>query len=174
MSAPRLASLLRQGRERASGVRSRGSLLELFTIAALLGGGLLILAEFLGLFRIEVSGITVKEQAGGTHHAYAMLVIGVATIGATLLARSTEQWPPALGIALLGAFAVLFALIVDLPDATRSDLVQGAQLAEAHPAIGFWTELVGAVVSLASGLLLVRLLRGGTATDRDRNDRSRG
>jgi hypothetical protein len=139
-------------------------LLELLTVAALLGGGLLILAEFLDLFRIEVSGITVKEQAGGTHHAYAMLVIGAATIGATLLVRSTEQWPPALGIALLGAFAVLFALIVDLPDANRSDLVQGARLAEAHPAIGFWTDLAGAIVSLASGLLLVRLLRRSAGT----------
>ena len=101
-------------------------MLELLTVAAVLGGGLLILAEFLDLFEIETRDLVVKQQAGGPHHAYAMLVVGAATIGAALLARSTEQWPPALGIALLGGFALLFALIVDLPDATRSDLVRGA------------------------------------------------
>jgi hypothetical protein len=134
-------------------------LLEVLTITALLGGGLLILAEFLNLFEIEARGLVVKEQAGGSHHAYAMLVVGAGTIGATLLARSTEQWPPALGIVLLGGFALAFALIGDLPDATRTDLVRGARIAEAHPSLGFWTELAGATIALVSGLALMRLLR---------------
>jgi hypothetical protein len=155
----RLATFLRRGREGASRLRSGQTLLELLTIAALLGGGLLILAEFLDLFEIEASDVPVKKQAGGSHHAYAMLIVGAATIGAALLARSTEQWPPALGIALLGAFALAFALIGDLPDATRSDLVRGARIADAHPTLGFWTELGGAVITLVSGLALVRLLR---------------
>jgi hypothetical protein len=159
MTEPRLATLLRQGREGASRLRSGTSLLELATIAALLGGGLLIVSEFLDLFRIEVGQIAVKDQAGGTNHAYAMLIIGSAAIVATLLARSTEQWPPAAGVAVLGAFALLLALIGDLPDATRSDLVRGARIAEASPAIGFWVELTGAVITLVAGLALVKLLR---------------
>jgi hypothetical protein len=159
MTEPRLANLLRQGREGASRLGSYTSLLELATIAALLGGGLLILSEFLDLFSIEVGQIEVKQQAGGTNHAYAMLIIGAVTIGATLLARSTEQWPPAAAVAALGAFALGLALIGDLPDATRSDLVRGGRIADAHPSIGFWVELIGAVLTLVSGLVLVRLLR---------------
>jgi hypothetical protein len=159
MNEPRLANLLRQGREGVSRLGSRTSLLEVATISALLGGGLLILSEFLDLFTIEVGQIGVKQQAGGTNHAYAMLIIGAGAIAATLLARSTEQWPPAAGVAALGAFAVAFALIGDLPDATRSDLVRGARIAEAHPAIGFWVELIGATLTLVAGLVLARQLR---------------
>jgi hypothetical protein len=159
MTEPRLANLLRQGREGASRLGSRTSLLEVATIAALFGGGLLILSEFLDLFTIEVGGIGVKHQAGGTNHAYAMLIIGAGAIVATLLARSTDQWPPAAAVAVLGGFAVALALIGDLPDATRSDLVRGGRIAEAHPSIGFWVELVGAIVTLVAGLILARLLR---------------
>jgi hypothetical protein len=155
----RLRTLLRHVGERVRGTRSGEGVLEALTVLALLGGGLLILAEFLNLYEIEIQGLVVKQQAGGSSHSYAMLVVGAATIGATLLARSTEQWLPALGIVVLGGCALALVLIVDLPDATRTDLVRGAQLAEAHPAIGFWTELLGAVVALASGLGLVRLLR---------------
>jgi hypothetical protein len=137
----------------------RERLIGLVTIAALLGGALLILAEFLTLFDIQSRGVVVKQQAGGSHHAYGMLVLGAATIGAALVSRSTEQWPPAVGIIVLGGFALAFALIGDLPDATRTDLVRGARIAHARPALGFWTELTGAIVALGSGLALVRLLR---------------
>jgi len=88
-----------------------------------------------------------------------MLVLGVGTIVATMLARSTEQWPPALGVVVLAGFALAFTLIADLPDVTRSDLVRGARIAEAHPAIGFWTQLAGATIAFVSGLVLLRLLR---------------
>jgi hypothetical protein len=131
----------------------------LLTITALLGGGLLILAEFLDLFEIEARDLVVKKQVGGSHHAYAMLVVGSGVIVAALLARSTEQWPPALGVAMLGGFAIAFALIADLPDATRTDLVRGARIGDAHPKVGFWTELAGATIALVSGLALVRLFR---------------
>jgi hypothetical protein len=154
----RLGSWLRRGRAATTGM-GRERLLELVTIAALLGGALLILAEFLTLFEIESRGLVVKEQAGGSHHAYAMLVIGVGTIVTALLARSTEQWPPAAGVVLLAGFALGYALLGDLPDATRSDLVRGARIAHASPGLGFWVELAGAIVAFASGLALVRLLR---------------
>jgi hypothetical protein len=156
---PRLGALLRSGRDRAAELRTTERLLALVTIAALAGGALLIVAEFLDLFEIEAAGLVVKQQAGGPHHSYAMLVVGVGTIVATLLARSTEQWPPALGVVALAGFALAFTLIADLPDVTRSDLVRGARIAEAHPAIGFWTQLAGATIAFVSGLVLLRLLR---------------
>jgi hypothetical protein len=157
----RLGELVRRARESTSALRSPDRRLELLTVVALIGSGLLILAEFLNLFTIETRDVVVTKQAGGSHHAYAMLVVGVATIGATLLVRSTGLWPPALGIAALGAFALAFALFGDLPDATRSDLVRGARIAEASPALGFWTELVGALLVLGSGLALMFQLRRG-------------
>jgi hypothetical protein len=150
---------LRSLRDAASNLGKRERLLELVTITALLGGCLLIIAEFLTLFEISSHGIVVKEQAGGTNHAYAMLVVGVGTIVATLLARATEQRPPAVGIIVLAAFALAFALLGDLPDATRSDLVRGARIADASPALGLWTELAGAIIALGSGLALLALLR---------------
>jgi hypothetical protein len=152
----RLGALLRKGRAE---LRTTETLVELVTIAALVGGALLILAEFLDLFEIEAAGLVVKQQSGGPHHSYAMLVVGVGTIVATLLARSTEQRPPALGVVVLAGFALAFTLIAELPDVTRSDLVRGARIAEAHPAIGFWTQLAGATIAFASGLVLLRLLR---------------
>ena len=111
------------------------------TLIALAGGTLLVIADFLDLFRIESRGLVVEEKAGGESHAYAMLVIGVAVIGATLVARATEQWPPAAGVALLGVVALIVALAGDLPDATREDLLRGARFGQADPAVGFWVEL---------------------------------
>jgi hypothetical protein len=150
---------LRSLRNAVAGLRKGERLLELATIIALLGACLLILAEFLTLFEIKSRGLVVKEQAGGTNHAYAMLVVGAATIVAALLVRATGQRPPAFGIIVLGAFALAYALLGDLPDATRTDLVRGARIAEASPALGFWTELAGAMIVLASGAALLALLR---------------
>jgi hypothetical protein len=135
-------------------------LVELATIVALLGGALLALADILDLFQIETAaGLVVKQQSGGGQHGYAMLVIGIAAIGSVMLARSAEQWPPAAAAAALGLIALALALLVDLPDATRSDLVRGGSLADAEPAIGFWVELVGAALMSAGGAALVYALQ---------------
>jgi hypothetical protein len=158
MSA-RFGEAFQRARRETSRWRSHERLVALLTVTALIGGGLLIISEFLHLFEIEADGLVVKQQAGGPHHAYAMLVLGGATIGAALLVRSTALWPPALGVALLGGFALVLALVGDLPDATRSDLVRGARIADAHPTLGFWTELAGAAIALVSGVGLVLLLR---------------
>jgi hypothetical protein len=152
----RIASGLRGG---LSLVR-RTRFLELATIVALVGAGLLALADFLDLFKIETSaGLVVKEQSGGGQHGYAMLVIGIAAIVSVMLGRAAEQWPPAAATAALGLIALGLALLADLPDATRSDLVRGGRLADAEPALGFWIELVAAALTIAGGLALLYALR---------------
>jgi hypothetical protein len=133
--------------------------LEVITVLMLLGGSLLILADFLTLFRIESAGLSVADQSGGDQHSYAQVVIGLGVIGAALLARSTRQWPPAGAAAALALIALGIALFGDLPDATRSDLVRGARLAEASPAVGLWVEIVGAGIALVSGAIAALLLR---------------
>ena len=125
----------------------------------LTGGCLLVLADFLALFRIEAAGLPVEDQSGRDQHSYAQVVIGLGVIGATLLARSTRQWPPAAASVVFSLIALAIALIGDLPEATRSDLVRGAQIAEASPAVGFWLEIVGAAVTLLAGTLMTVLLR---------------
>jgi hypothetical protein len=147
----RLGGALRAG---ASFLR-RARLVELATIVALVGAALLVLADFLDLFQIKTAtGLVVKQQSGGGQHGYAMLVIGIAAIAATMLARSAEQWPPAAATVALGLIALGLALFADLPDATRSDLVRGGTLADANPALGFWVELVAAAFTSAGGALL--------------------
>jgi hypothetical protein len=164
VSAPRDAEAASQAGFRASRVLRSEWLLEVVTILLLLGGSLLIIADFLDLFRIEAAGLVVSEQQGGDQHAFAQVVIGIAVIGATLLARSTGQWPPAAAAAALGLIALGIALIGDLPDATRSDLVRGARFAEASPAVGLWIEIVGAGLTLVSGIALSVLLRRASSS----------
>ena len=53
------------------------------------------MAEFLDLYRVQLGVVVVQEKTGGEHHAYALLVAGVAVIGAALLARASGSWPPA-------------------------------------------------------------------------------
>jgi hypothetical protein len=138
----------------------RARLVELATIVALAGGALLLLADFLDLFEIKTAtGIVVKQQSGGGQHGYAMLVIGIAAIISTMLTRAAEQWPTAAATVALGLIALGLALFVDLPDATRSDLVRGGSLADAEPALGFWVELVGAAVTSAGGAALAYAVR---------------
>jgi hypothetical protein len=154
----RLAAGLRAG----VSLLRRGRLVELATIITLAGAGLLVLADFLDLFQIETAaGLVVKQQSGGGQHGYAMLVIGAAAIASTLLARAAEQWPPAAATVALGLIALALALLADLPDATRSDLVRGGTLADAEPTLGFWVELAGAVLTSAGGAALVYALRRG-------------
>jgi hypothetical protein len=133
--------------------------LELATVLALLGAGLLIIAEFLNVFEIRAAGLVVKQQSGGDQHSYALVLIGAAILAATLAARSSEQWPPAVAGIALALIALAIALIADLPDATRTDLVTDGRLASAHPAVGFWIELTGAILSLGAGGALAYLLR---------------
>jgi hypothetical protein len=142
----------------AKALRGEG-LLEVVTLLVVAGGSLLVLADFLALFRIEAAGLTVEEQPGRDQHSYAQVVIGLGVIGAALLARSTGQWPPAAAVMAFALISLMIALIGDRPEATRSDLVSGARIAKASPAIGFWLEIVGAGVTFVAGALMTFLLR---------------
>jgi hypothetical protein len=133
--------------------------LELIAFLALLGASLLIVAEFLDLYRVQRGAVLVREQTGGDHHSYALLVAGAAAIVAVLVARSTGAWPPAAAASTLGLLALLVVLFGDLPDANSSGLTADARIAEADPAAGLWVELAGAIVTTTAGAALAILLR---------------
>jgi hypothetical protein len=134
-------------------------LLELLVAVALLGGALLVVADFSTLFQIKSRGITIKETTGGDNHAYAIAVIGAVIVASTLLARASEAWYPAAAAAFLAVIGIGIALIGDLPDATRSDLLPNGSIGHASPALGFWLELGGGLLSLAATTLLALRLR---------------
>src|SRR5438128_722189 len=133
--------------------------LELLTLLALVGGGLLVISEFLTLLQVKTQLGVIFEQTGGAHHSYALLVIGFGVIAAALVARSTEAEPSALGIAALGALALGIVLIGDLPDVGSSGITRNGQLGNAHAASGFWVELAGSLVAIAAGAVLWALFR---------------
>jgi hypothetical protein len=147
--------------------------LELATVVALAGGGLMILAEFLTLFEVKRGAIVVAEQTGGDHHSYAILVVGAACLVAALVARAGHR-PPAAGVAMLGGLALAIALFGDLPDATSEGLTVGLRPAEASPAAGFWVEAAGASLALASGVAMTFMLRRAPAHGAETASRDHG
>lgn len=126
--------------------------IELATITVLIGAVLLIVSEFLDVFRIEgVNGATIGASSGADNHGYALLVIGVAALAAVFIARSTRQALPAFAAAALGVIALGIVLIVDLPDTASSGLTASHRIGDAHPAIGFWVELIAALMVAGGG-----------------------
>ncbi len=125
---------------------------------ALLGASMLIVAEFLDLYRVQRGVVVVREQTAGDHHSYALLVAGVAAIVAVLIARTTGARPPAAAAATLGLLALFVVLFGDLPDANSSGLTADARIADADPAVGLWVELAGAILTTTAGAALAILL----------------
>jgi hypothetical protein len=140
----------RQLRERA---------LTIVTVAALLGAALLVLSRFLDVVRfVDLSGALIPGAEATREGSSAMVVIGIAAGLAALFARWAEHSLPALAAAALGAIALAIVLIGDVPDVTSSGITSGKLIGEANPGPGFWVELAGALVTLAAGLVLGRLL----------------
>src|SRR5438876_2427329 len=120
------------------GLLSRATLLELLTVVALLGGALLIVAEFLDLYQVKLGVVVVQERTSGDHHSYALLLVGAGVMVATLASRSAAAWAPAAAVAALGLLALAVVLIGDLPDATSWGLITYVHLVYAEPRIGWW------------------------------------
>jgi len=147
-------------------LRTSGAL-EVLTVLALIGGVLMVASEFFDLFHVEnLRGGQIPEAArtAGENHGYALLIIGLAMIVATFLTRSSGQWLPAFGAALLGAFALAILLFGDLPDANRSELVSKGKFGTASPAAGFWLALVGTLIATLASAGLAYVMRSGAKT----------
>jgi hypothetical protein len=141
----------------------RTRLLGLATVAAFVGAALLVVAELVDLYHVvgangELVAGAKATQTGGDHHHYALLVIGLAALVASMVARWTEQPLPAMAVAALGLIVLAVVLIGDLPDVTSSGITKTPEIGDAKPAVGFWLELAGALVTVVSGLLMARLL----------------
>ena len=129
---------------------SRGPL-----VLAVLGALLLAVAEFLTLY--EVVAVTAVPEGGsysaGGHHAYALLVVALASLPMAWGAVMGGSRPAALALLVLGALALFVVLAIDLPDINEEGVFRETYaLAKATPRSGFWIELLGALVLLGAGV----------------------
>ena len=129
---------------------------------ASVGGLLMVLADLLTLYAVDVAGATCEDLAqpemadacvksGGEQHLFGVALLGLLTIvmgwGA---ARGSA--PAAAALVACGAVALAIAVFLDLPDVYESGRI-GANFeeADATPRIGFWLELAGASLALVAG-----------------------
>lgn len=141
-----------------------------------LAGALAVaVSEFLTLFSVHVmiascEDLAVPAQAdacvttGGEHHLYALLVLGAAIAAMTAGAALGRSRPAAMALVALGVAVLAIALALDLPDAFSTGAI-GDQFesAKARPGVGFYTEIAGALLTLAAGVVVLVRLRAEEA-----------
>lgn len=152
---------------------------RLLPFAAIVGALLLIGSQFLDIFELRSAGEVVQATVGASdQHWYSMALLGLFAVFAVAGSIAAGSKPLAIAATAAGVVALLLFLLIDLPDAGRADSVatsaEGLVTAEAHPAGGFWVELVGALVlTMCAGALAtltptqLRSLRPG-ASERSR------
>lgn len=132
---------------------------------ALAGGALMIAAEFLLVFSINVGAASCEVTAspdvaefcaatGGQRHSYALVVLGLFVLAMAWGAAVGRSRPAGAALVLVGVVVLAIALLGDLPQA-RSEGIIGAQYeaAKASPGLGFWLELAGGALAVAAGVL---------------------
>jgi len=125
------------------------------------GAAALIVAEFLPLYEIRVITAVPNggEQSAGSHHGYALLVVGLALLPMAWAAVRGGSRPAAFAALALALIAVFVVLVIDLPDLNETGLIgRTYDAAEARPRIGFFVETLGATLALlgAVGALVLR------------------
>ena len=146
-------------------------------VALALAGIALVVAEFLTLR--EIVAVTVVPEGGrttgGSHHGYALGVIGLASLPMAYGAVIGGSRPAAAAVSVLGAAALAITAIVDLPTLDDTGVIgRTYDLAEAEPGIGFWFQLIASLVLLLGGVLLLRSrVAAARAAEAERRERRR-
>ena len=143
-----------RGQARSKGVAGTipARLWAAIVAAALLGGLLLIVAEFSTLYEVKAITATLKTQSGHSQHSYGLVLIGLAAIVMAIGMARGRTRPAMAAVAALGVIALLIALVGDLDDVNATG-VYGERFASAStsPKSGFYFETLGAVLLLISG-----------------------
>jgi hypothetical protein len=128
-------------------------------VAILAAAIMLGVSEFMVTFQFTPpGGEALREQVASDRHSFALLMLALFALAATLFAIATGLRAAALAAAVFGGAALLLFLVLDLPDAGKlgdlEDPVFGLANARAEPQTGFWLEAVGSVVlALSTGAL---------------------
>jgi hypothetical protein len=120
-------------------------------------------SEFMDTFEFDLgtSGEPQQTIAAADRHSYALLVLAIFALFALAIAVVSGSRPAATAVAVAGGLALLFFLLVDLPDVGQQGTVDDPTRvffsSEAEPADGFWLEMVGSVALAVSGAALATL-----------------
>jgi hypothetical protein len=158
-----------RGRLRLEGAGTR--LAPAILALASLAGLLLVAAEFLYVFSVDVGGTSCEAVAspdvadfcatsGFERHSGALVLLGLFTLAMGWGATAGRSRLAGAALLLVGATVLAIALLGDLPDVFTEGVV-GAKYASARasPGFGFWLELAGGALALAAGA--VRISRPG-------------
>jgi hypothetical protein len=121
---------------------------------------LLVVSEFLPLYRVVVGTLEIEQrsEAGWRNHAFAVLLLALAAVP-MLLGALRGARPAMWALGGIGLVVLLVALTVDLPAARESGTLRESvayEDARAQPAAGFFVETLGGVLLLlAAGLMLL-------------------
>lgn len=119
----------------------------------------LFASEFMPLFELTPPGAEpLDEVLARDQHGNAMFVISAFAVLLTLAAMWAGSRPAALGVAVMGAMALVIFLVMDVPDAGQVGTIDDARQsfidAEAVPQEGFWLALMGSLgLALTGGAL---------------------
>ena len=135
---------------------------RLLPLACLVAAVILFASELMTMFEFTPpGGEPLSEQSSGERHGNALFVISVFAIGALGLAVFTASRPAAIAVAVMGAIAVLFFLLGDLPDAGQIGTLDDARGsffdAEAVPQEGFWLLMISSLGLAVTGIALATL-----------------
>jgi hypothetical protein len=120
-------------------------------------------SEFMTTFEFDLgsSGEPQQTIAASDRHSYALLVLAIFALFALVVALVSGSRPAATAVAVAGGLALLFFLLVDLPDVGQQGTVDDPSrvfsTSEAEPGEGFWLEMVGAIGLAVSGGALATL-----------------
>lgn len=154
---------------------------RLIPLICIIAGLLLIGSELLDTFVIEdPEGQALEAVGAAGRHGFALGLLGLMAIGATVAAVFAASRPAAIGVAVCGLAALALFAAVDLPDVGTSDLavdpnrefVEGRAVADD----GFWVSLGASLLLVIGGVLMatlssaqLRVLRPGMAKTRPRS-----
>ena len=137
--------------------------------ALLLGAGLaaailMVAAEFSTLRSVTVLTAPCADLAdpelrdgcapkGHEQHAFALVLLGIATAAMTFGAMVGRSRPAAFALIVIGVVVLFIALALDLPDATKTGVIgERFDQARAEAGPGLWMEIAGGALALAAGV----------------------
>ncbi len=153
---------------------------RLLPFACIAAAVALFASEFMTIFELTRSDVASSTtpctlDASSRHH-FALGVVAIFAVVATVVAVLAGSKPAAIGVAIAGILALLLFLVIDLPDANSigtlpdSCTTQPGSLLDgkAVPQAGFWLELAGSVALAVSGIILATLTPAQLAALRPR------
>ena len=120
--------------------------------AAFVGAILLIVADLSTLIEIKVLTVSKQSISGGSHHAYALLILGIFALPMAYGATRGGSRPAMAALAAVGVVALVIMLAVDLPDIHKTGVIgQRFTDASASPKICFYLETLCGFLLLIAG-----------------------